>query len=206
MNIAELSIRRPVMTTLVMLAILIFGVDRLPVAAGERSAERRLSRRSRSRRACPAPTRRRWPRRWPRRWSGSSRRSPGIDSMTSTSGQGTTQITLSSTSTATSTPRRRTCRPRSPGAAPQLPPDMPTPPSYQKVEPGRPADPVPRADLADAAAVPAERVRRDDAGPAASRWSTAWPRCRCYGLAEVRGARAARSRGAGQPRRWASTR
>ena len=50
MNISELFIRRPVMTTLVMAGIFLFGVVGLPPAAGQRSAERGLSRRSPCRR------------------------------------------------------------------------------------------------------------------------------------------------------------
>ena len=66
----------------------------------------------------------------------------------------------------TSTPRRRTCRRRSPPPQRQLPPDMPTPPSFQKVNPAD--QPIlflalssPTLPLYDR-----ERVRRDDAGAA----------------------------------------
>ena len=61
-------------------------------------------------------------------------------------------------------------------AARQLPPQMPSPPSYQKVNPGRPAGALPGAPLADAAAVGDQRVRRDRPSRSASRWSTASPR------------------------------
>ena len=72
----------------------------------------------------------------------------------------------SSTSTATSTPPRRTCRRRSRARRAQLPPGMPSPPSYQKVNPAD--SPIlflalssPTLPLSQV-----ERVRRDDAGAA----------------------------------------
>ena len=43
MHFTELFIRRPVMTTLVMLAILLFGVMSYRLPAGERSAQRGFS-------------------------------------------------------------------------------------------------------------------------------------------------------------------
>ena len=75
MNISRLFIGRPVMTTLVMAAILIFGVVGYSAAAGRATCRTWTSRRSRCRRACPAPTPRRWPRPSRRRSRGSSRRS-----------------------------------------------------------------------------------------------------------------------------------
>ena len=69
---------------------------------------------------------------------------------------------------------------------------MPTPPSYKKVNPGRSARALPRAQLADAAALRRGRVRRDRSRPAhlddQRRGAGADLR-----LAEVRGARPARS-------------
>ena len=43
MNFAEIFIRRPVMTTLISLAIVMFGIDGVSVPAGQRSAQRRFS-------------------------------------------------------------------------------------------------------------------------------------------------------------------
>ena len=48
-----------------------------------------------------------------------------------------------------------------------LPPGMPSPPSYQKVNPADSADPLPDAQLADAAAVAGRRLRGDGARAAA---------------------------------------
>ena len=52
----------------------------------------------------------------------------------------------------------------------QLPPDMPAPPSFQKVNPADSPDPVPDAELADAAALAGQRVRRRSTSRSASRW------------------------------------
>ena len=83
----------------------------------------------------------------------------------------------SSTSTATSTPPRRTCRPPSRRPRALLPPGMPTPPSFRKVNPAD--QPIlflaltsPTLPLSDA-----RRVRRDAAWRSASRW--------CSGVAQV---------------------
>ena len=60
----------------------------------------------------------------------------GIDSMTSTSALGAhADHAPVQPRPRTSTPPRRTCRRRSRKAAPLLPPGMPTPPSYRKVNP-----------------------------------------------------------------------
>ena len=130
----------------------------------------------------------------------------GLDSMTSTSAPGHhARSRCSSTWTATSTPRRRTCSRRSPGALRQLPPDMPTPPSYQKVNPAD--QPVlylaltsPTLPLSDGG-----RVRRDADGPAhldgQRRGAGAGLR-----LAEVRRARAGRPQHARPHAASASTR
>ena len=59
----------------------------------------------------------------------------GVQSMSSTNSQGTTQITVQFTLAATSTPPRRTSRPPSPRPEGLLPANMPHPPSYQKANP-----------------------------------------------------------------------
>ena len=66
-------------------------------------------------------------------------------------------------------------RPRQPAA----PAGHAVPAHLPEGEPGRPADPVPRPHLADAAAVRARRVRPDDDGAAHLDRLRASPRCRC---------------------------
>ena len=131
----DLFIRRPVLTTLLMSAIVIFGlmayrllpVSDLPnvdfptiqvsASVPGASPETMAS-------AVATPLERQFT------------TIAGIDSMTSTSALGFTQITIQfDARRATSTPPRRTCRRRSPRRARLLPPDMPTPPTYQKVNP-----------------------------------------------------------------------
>ena len=152
----------------------------LPAAAGERSAERRLP-------DDPgvAPT---LPGASPETMA-SAVATPleqqfstiaGIDSMTSTSALGVdADHHPVHARPRTSTPPRRTCRRRSPRRAPLLPPGMPTPPSLPEGEPGRPADPLPGAQLADAAALRRSTSTRRPASPSASRRSAASRRCRC---------------------------
>ena len=176
-NISELFIRRPVMTTLVMLAILLFGIigyrllpvsdlpnvdfptiqvsASLPGASPETMAS-----------AVATPLERQFS------------TIAGLDSMTSTSGLGNTQITLQFTLSRDIDAAAQDVQAAISKAASQLPQDMPTPPSYQKVNPGRPADPLPGPQLADPAALHGGRIRRDPAWPSASPWSAAWPRCR----------------------------
>ena len=60
---------------------------------------------------------------------------PGIDSMTSTSSQGNTNITCSSGSTATSTRRRKTCRPRCRARCASCRSTMIDPPTFSKENP-----------------------------------------------------------------------
>ena len=84
MNIADTFIKRPVMTTLVMPAIVLFGAlaySRLPVSDLPNVDFPTISVTA----SLPGASPRRWPRRSPRRWRSSSRPSPGIDSMTSVS-------------------------------------------------------------------------------------------------------------------------
>ena len=103
----------------------------------------------------------------------------------------------SSISIATSTRPRRTCRRRSRARTRQLPPGMPAPPSYNKVNPADSADLLPRAELAHAAALAGRRVRRDQ--PRAAHFDG---RRRRAGLR----LRRAEVRGAGRPRSAASWR
>jgi HAE1 family hydrophobic/amphiphilic exporter-1 len=134
MNISELFIRRPIMTTLVMLAILLFGVmgyrllpvsdlpnvdfptilvsASLPGASPETMAS-----------AVATPLERQFS------------TIAGLDSMTSTSGLGNTQITLQFNLNRNIDGAAQDVQAMIAKAAKQLPSDMPTPPSYQKVNP-----------------------------------------------------------------------
>jgi HAE1 family hydrophobic/amphiphilic exporter-1 len=134
MNIAEIFIRRPVMTTLVMMAILLFGIigyrllpvsdlpnvdfptilvsASLPGASPETMAS-----------AVATPLERQFS------------TIAGLDSMTSTSGLGNTQITLQFSLSRDIDGAAQDVQAMIAKAAKQLPPEMPTPPSYQKVNP-----------------------------------------------------------------------
>jgi len=133
-NIAEIFIRRPVMTTLVMLAILLFGViayrvlpvsdlpnvdfptllvtASLPGASPETMAS-----------AVAIPLERQFS------------TIAGLDSMTSTNGLGVTLITLQFSLDRNIDAAAQDVQAAITKAAKQLPQDMPTPPSYQKVNP-----------------------------------------------------------------------
>ena len=182
------------MTTLVMGAILLFGIMGYR-PAGERSAQRGFSHDPGDRQ----------PARGQPRDMASSVATPlerqfstiaGLDSMISTSGLGLTQITLPSPWTGTSTPPPRTSRRPSPRRPRQLPPDMPTPPSYQKVNPAD--QPVLYLALTSPT-LPLSTVdeyARDAHGPAHLHGERRRPGAGLR-LAEVRGAHPARSRGPG---------
>src|SRR5712691_1747767 len=134
MNIAALFIRRPVMTTLVMLAIVLFGImayrqlpasdlpnvdfpviqvaASLPGASPDTMAS-----------AVATPLERQFS------------TIAGIDSMTSTSALGLTQITVVFTLDRNIDAAAQDIQAALAAAAPLLPPGMPTPPSYKKVNP-----------------------------------------------------------------------
>jgi HAE1 family hydrophobic/amphiphilic exporter-1 len=134
MNISEIFIRRPVMTTLVVLAIVLFGImgyrllpvsdlpnvdfptilvsASLPGASPETMAS-----------AVATPLERQFS------------TIAGLDSMTSTSGLGNTQITLQFNLSRDIDGAAQDVQAMIAKAAKQLPPEMPTPPSYQKVNP-----------------------------------------------------------------------
>ena len=134
MNIAALFIRRPVMTTLVMLAILLFGIigyRQLPVSdlpnidfptilvaasVPGASPETMAS-------AVATPLEKQFS------------TIAGLDSMTSTSALGNAQITLQFDLSRNIDAAAQDVQAAISRAAKQLPPDMPTPPSYQKVNP-----------------------------------------------------------------------
>lgn len=134
MNISEIFIRRPVMTTLVMLSFLLFGVAgytllpvsdlpnvdfptilvtaSLPGANPDTMAS-----------AVATPLERQFS------------TIAGLDSMTSTSALGNTQITLQFNLSRNIDAAAQDVQAMITKAAPLLPPNMPIPPSYQKVNP-----------------------------------------------------------------------
>jgi HAE1 family hydrophobic/amphiphilic exporter-1 len=134
MNIAEFFIRRPVMTTLVMLAILFFGVvgyrllpvsdlpnvdfptilvtANLPGASPETMAS-----------SVATPLERQFS------------TIAGLDSMTSTNALGKTLIALQFNLSRSIDAAAQDVQAMITKASTQLPPDLPTPPSYQKVNP-----------------------------------------------------------------------
>jgi len=134
MNIPELFIRRPVMTTLVMLGILLFGIlgyrllpvsdlptvdfptilviAELPGASPETMAS-----------AVAIPLERQFS------------TIAGLDSMNSTNTQGNTRITLQFSLSRNIDAAAQDVQAMIGKAARQLPPDMPNPPSYQKINP-----------------------------------------------------------------------
>src|SRR5574337_431825 len=134
MSIAELFIRRPVMTTLVMLAILLFGiigyralpVSDLPnvdfptiaVSAGlpGASPETMAS-------AVATPLERQFS------------TIAGLDSMSSANSLGFTQITLQFSLSRTLDAAAQDVQAAIARTSSQLPKDMPSPPTYQKVNP-----------------------------------------------------------------------
>jgi hydrophobic/amphiphilic exporter-1 (mainly G- bacteria), HAE1 family len=134
MNISELFIRRPIMTTLIMMAILLFGIigyrllpvsdlpnvdfptilvsASLPGAGPETMAS-----------AVATPLERQFS------------TIAGVDSMTSTNAQGITQITLQFNLSRNIDAAAQDVQAMIAKAARQLPKNMPSPPSYQKVNP-----------------------------------------------------------------------
>ncbi len=134
MNIAEVFIRRPVMTTLVMLAFLIFGIvgyRSLPVSdlpnvdypTIQVTASLPGANPDTMASAVATPLEREFS------------TIAGIDSMTSTNGNGVTQITLQFTLSRSIDAAAQDVQSAIAKAARQLPRDMPTPPSYRKVNP-----------------------------------------------------------------------
>jgi HAE1 family hydrophobic/amphiphilic exporter-1 len=134
LNIPELFIRRPVMTTLVMLAILLFGImgyRHLPVSDLPNVDFPTLLVTANLPGASPETM-------------ASSVATPlekqfstiaGVDSMTSSSGIGLTQITLTFDLSRNIDAAAQDVQAAIAKAASQLPQDMPSPPSYQKVNP-----------------------------------------------------------------------
>jgi len=133
-NVAELFIRRPVMTTLVMLGILLFGImayNRLPVSdlpnvdfpTIQVTASLPGANPETMAAAVATPLERQFT------------TIAGLDSMTSTSALGATQIALQFNLSRDIDAAAQDVNSAIARVSGQLPPDMPTPPSYQKVNP-----------------------------------------------------------------------
>ncbi len=134
MNIAELFIRRPIMTTLVMASILIFGLFAyrlIPVSdlpnvdfpTIQVSANLPGANPDTMASAVATPLERQFS------------TIAGVDSMTSTNGTGTTRITIQFDLSRNIDAAAQDVQAAISRASRQLPPDMPTPPSFQKVNP-----------------------------------------------------------------------
>jgi hydrophobic/amphiphilic exporter-1 (mainly G- bacteria), HAE1 family len=134
MSIAELFIRRPVMTTLVMLGIVVFGVmgyRLLPVSDLPNVDFPTLSVSASLPGASPETMASSVATPLEREFSTIA----GIDSMTSTSVLGSTQITLQFNLSRDIDAAAQDVQAAIARSARQLPPDMPNPPSYRKVNP-----------------------------------------------------------------------
>ena len=196
MNISELFIRRPVMTTLVMLGILLFGIAGLPHAAGERSAERGLPDHQRGGAAARRESRDHGFGR------GDAARAPVLDHRRSRQDDVVERAGRSPTSRCSSPSRRASTRPRRmcspPSRRPRAccRPDMPTPPSYQKVNPADQPILYMSLNSPTLAAVDGGRVRRHDGGAAH------FDRQRRGAGAGIRLAEVRRARAVGSAARW----
>src|SRR5512136_2272427 len=134
MSIAGIFIRRPVMTTLVMLAILLFGIvgyRALPVSDLPNVDFPTIQVTSNLPGANPDTMASAVATPLERQFSTIS----GLDSMTSTNGQGVSIITLKFTLEKSIDAAAQDVQAAISKAARQLPQNMPTPPSYQKVNP-----------------------------------------------------------------------
>ena len=134
MNIAEPFIRRPIITTLVMTAILLFGLlayRSLPVS----DTRIWISRPSWSPHRFPVRARRPWLRLSATPLERQFSTIAGIDNMTSISAVGATQITLQFDLSRGLNAAAQDVQAMISKSASLLPPSMPTPPSYQKVNP-----------------------------------------------------------------------
>ncbi|HKS25659.1 MAG TPA: efflux RND transporter permease subunit [Thermoanaerobaculia bacterium] len=134
MNIAEIFIRRPVMTTLVMLAILLFGAmayRQLPVSDLPNVDFPTIQVGASLPGASPETMAASVATPLERQFSTIA----GLDSMTSASGLGSTSITLQFTLSRNLDAAAQDVQAAIAAAARQLPPNMPAPPSYNKVNP-----------------------------------------------------------------------
>ena len=178
MNFTGLFIRRPVMTTLVMAGILIFGLvayRQLPVSDLPNGG---LPDHLGAAPACPGAS--------PETMA-SAVATPlekqfstiaGIDAMTSTSGQGSTQITLQFALDRNIDAAAQDVQAAISQTLRQLPQDM-LPPQLPEGEPGAIADPLLRAHARRRCRCRSSTSTPRPSWPSGSRRSTAWRRCRC---------------------------
>src|SRR5690242_12340193 len=134
MNIAELFIKRPIMTTLVMLAILVFGIvayRQLPVSDLPNVDFPTISVSASLPGANPDTMASAVATPLEKQFSTIA----GVDQMTSTNTQGSTQITITFTLDRNIDGAAQDVQAMIAKAQRDLPRDMPTPPSYQKVNP-----------------------------------------------------------------------
>jgi HAE1 family hydrophobic/amphiphilic exporter-1 len=134
MNISAIFIRRPVMTTLVMLAILVFGLmayRQLPVSDLPTVDFPTIQVSASLPGASPETMASSVATPLERQFSTIA----GLDSMTSTSGLGTTSITLQFSLARELDAAAQDVQSAISAATRQLPPDMPTPPTFNKVNP-----------------------------------------------------------------------
>lgn len=134
MNMSELFIKRPIMTSLVMLAVMVFGLFAyrvLPVNHLPNIDFPTIQVRSELPGASPETMASSVATPLERQFSTIA----GLDSMTSTNGQGISVITLKFTLAKSIDSAAQDVQAAISKAARQLPKEMPTPPSYQKVNP-----------------------------------------------------------------------
>ena len=169
MNPSEIFIRRPIATTLIMLGIVVFGVmayRQLPVSdlpsidfptiqvsAGLPGASPETMASS-----VALPLEKQFA------------TIAGLTSINSTSSLGSTSITLQFDLSRDIDAAAQDVQSMIAKATRQLPPQMPSPPSYQKVNPGDQAVLYPGASLPDAPALHRGRVRRNRPSRSACRW------------------------------------
>src|SRR5437868_2008498 len=134
MNLAALFIKRPIMTTLVMMAILVFGIfayQLLPVSALPNVDFPTIQVSAQLPGASPETMASAVATPLEKQFSTIA----GIDSMTSTNALGTTNITIQFDLSRSLDAAAQDVNSAIAKTASQLPPDMPSPPSYQKVNP-----------------------------------------------------------------------
>ena len=178
MNFTTLFIKRPVMTTLVMIAHPVLRHRRVPAAAGERSAERRLPDDHGDARCCRARARQTMAATVATPLEKQFSTIAGIDNMTSTSSLGQTQIVIQFALDRNIDAAAQDVQAAITQTLRQLPQGI-IPPSYQKTNP---AD-APILTLAltsdRGAALDARRVSARRRSRSGSRWSAASRRCSC---------------------------
>ena len=172
MNITELFIRRPVMTALVMMGILLFGIAgyrSLPVSDLPNIDFPTLQVQANLPGASPETMAASVATILERQFS----TVPGLDSMTSSSVRGNTSITMQFVLDRNIDAASQDTQNAIAAVVRRLPLNMPAPTIGAKGEPGRPAHPLHGSELANHFAARGRRVRRDHDRARASRASTA---------------------------------